>query len=140
MVRAVLDTSVLAAAFLGPGGVNHRVLREAGRRYKFYLCRHILWELERVLRYPRIRKRYPYGDEELEEFIEAVKRLAEKIYWRCPRVRVIEEDPDDDAVLACGLRAKADYIVSKDSHLLRLGKFRGIRIVGSDEFLRIIDR
>ena len=72
MIRAVLDTSILAAAFLKPGGINHRVLREAGRRYRLYLCRHIIEELERVLRYPRIRKRYRYSDEEIEGFLEAL--------------------------------------------------------------------
>lgn len=138
MIRAVLDTSILAAAFLKPGGINHRVLREAGRRYRLYLCRHIIEELERVLRYPRIRKRYRYSDEEIEGALEALRVLSERIYRRCPRVKVIEDDPADDMVLACGLRAKADYIVSKDSHLLGLKEFRGIKIVGSDDFLQII--
>ncbi len=138
MIKAVLDTSVLAAAFLKPEGINYKVLREAGRRYRLYLCRYILEELERVLRYPRIRRRYSYGEEEIEGFIEALRSLSERIYRRCPRVKAIEEDPADDMVLACGLRARADYIVSKDLHLLGLGEFRGIRIVGSDEFLRLI--
>ena len=138
MIKAVLDTSVIAAAFLKPGGINHQVLREAGRRYRLYICRHILEELERVLRYPRIRRRYPYGDEELEGFIEAVRSLAERVYRRCPKVDVVAEDPADNVILGCGLRAKADYIVSKDFHLLALEKFRGIRIVRSDEFLDII--
>jgi putative PIN family toxin of toxin-antitoxin system len=140
VIKAVLDTSVIAAAFLKPGGINHRVLREAGRRYKLYLCRHILEELERVLRYPRIRSRYPHSEEELEKFIQAVKGLAERIYKRCPKVDVIAEDPADNEILGCRLTAKADYIVSKDLHLLALRKFQGMRIVRSDEFLSIIGR
>jgi predicted nucleic acid-binding protein len=92
------------------------------------------------LRYPRIRSRYPYGDEEPEGFIEAVRGLSEKVYKRCPKVDVIAEDPADNEILGCGLRAKADYIVSNDLHLLALRKFQGMRIVRSDEFLSIIGR
>jgi predicted nucleic acid-binding protein len=38
---------------------------------------------------------------------------------------VIQEDPEDDRVLACALAAKADYIVSKDEHLQKLRNIRG---------------
>jgi predicted nucleic acid-binding protein len=40
-------------------------------------------------------------------------------------------DPADDQVLACALAARADLIVSGDEHLLSLGSFREIPIVGS---------
>lgn len=59
------------------------------------------------------KERYPYGDEELEGFIEAVRSLAERVYRRCPKVDVVAEDPADNVILGCGLRAKADYIVSR---------------------------
>jgi len=34
-------------------------------------------------------------------------------------------DPDDDAVLACAIAAKAEAIVSGDDDLLRLGSYQG---------------
>jgi predicted nucleic acid-binding protein len=39
---------------------------------------------------------------------------------------VIERDPDDDHVLACAVCAKAQLIVSGDSHLLDLRVYQGI--------------
>lgn len=41
----------------------------------------------------------------------------------------IIDDPDDDAVLACAVGAKADLVVSGDPHLLKLEHYQGISIV-----------
>jgi putative PIN family toxin of toxin-antitoxin system len=41
----------------------------------------------------------------------------------------IQSDPDDDAVLACALAAKADLIVSGDTDLLELKHYHQIQIV-----------
>jgi uncharacterized protein len=41
----------------------------------------------------------------------------------------IIDDPDDDAVLACAVAAKADLVVSGDPHLLKLGQYEGVPIV-----------
>lgn len=48
---------------------------------------------------------------------------------------VVKDDPDDNKVLACALAAHADYIVSGDGHLLKLGVFKNIPIVTAKDFL-----
>jgi predicted nucleic acid-binding protein len=47
----------------------------------------------------------------------------------------IADDPADDAVLACAIGARAEVIVSGDSHLLRLGDYQGIPILTAAELL-----
>ncbi len=48
--------------------------------------------------------------------------------------RVVEDDPDDDQVIACAIAAEADLIVSGDKHLHSLGgQYQGIRIVKAAE-------
>jgi predicted nucleic acid-binding protein len=51
---------------------------------------------------------------------------------------VIQEDPEDDRVLACALAAKAHYIVSKDEHLQKLREYQRIRILPTEVFLTLI--
>lgn len=140
MIKAVLDSSVLTAAFLKHGGINYQVLLRGGTCYQLYLSRAILKETQRVLlHYKRIRKRYPYSDQDVKDFLDAIKEASEKVFARCPKVKIVKEDPKDNIILACALKAKADYIVSKDHHLTNLGEYRGIKIVSTDEFMKILE-
>lgn len=100
----------------------------------------ILEETRRVLlTYDWIRRRYHYSDRDVEEFIARL-RAASRVIQSWPKLEVIKEDPKDDMVLACALAAGADYIVSKDDHLKGLGEYRGVKIVSTDEFLKILDK
>ncbi len=44
------------------------------------------------------------------------------------RVHIIQEDPTDNMFLECALEARADYIISGDRHLKRVGRFGAIEI------------
>jgi len=48
---------------------------------------------------------------------------------------VILADPDDNAVLACGVAAQVEIIVSGDNHLLGLSSYRDIRILTAAELV-----
>ena len=139
MLKAVLDTSILVSAFLKNEGVNAKVLLGAKDRYQLYLSEYILEETGLVLlTYERIRKKYHYGDDEVLEYLESLRVVAKAVIKNLPNIRVIERDPKDDSILACALKVKADYIVSKDDHLKDLKEYRGTKIVSSQEFLELL--
>jgi len=74
---------------------------------------------------------------QIDEFLSIMVRgsiLATIV--ECPKF--IEEDPDDDVVLATALEGRAEYLVSGDKHLLSLREFRGIRIVTVREMLETL--
>jgi uncharacterized protein len=52
-------------------------------------------------------------------------------------VDVLKEDPADNRVLECAVSAGADYIVTGDQDLLRLGRYDAIRILTVADFLEI---
>jgi predicted nucleic acid-binding protein len=52
-------------------------------------------------------------------------------------LRAVPEDPDDDPFVECAVTAGAEYVVSGDRHLGRLGSFGDVRIVTPAEFLRL---
>jgi len=139
MLKAVLDTSILVSAFLKHEGVNAKVLLGAKDRYQLYLSEDILEETSLVLlTYGRIRKKYHYSDDEALEYLATLRVVAKEVLKKLPKVRVIERDPKDDPVLACALKIKADYLVSKDDHLKDLREYRGIKIASSQEFLELL--
>ena len=50
-------------------------------------------------------------------------------------LQVVPDDPDDNRVLECAVEGHADYVVSGDRDLLRLGSYANIPIVTIRQFL-----
>ena len=141
MLKAVLDTSILVSAFLRQNGINAKILYQGKDFYHLYLSEEILKETAQVLlTYDRIRKKYHYSDEEAVGYLETLIHTATEVIERLPKIKVIKDDPKDNHVIACGLKSKADYIVSKDEHLTDLKEYRGIKIVSSRDFLEILKK
>lgn len=70
--------------------------------------------------------------------VSELRRMAHMVA-PCNVPRVIENDPDDDHVIACAVASQADLIVSGDRHLHSLGgQYEGICIVSAAEALAII--
>jgi len=136
MLKAVLDTSILVSAFLRQDGINAKALYHGKDLYHLYLSEEILEETARVLfTYDRIRKKYHYSDEEATGYLQTLITTATEVVKKLPKIEVVKEDLKDNHVLACGLKIKADYIVSKDDHLTDLKEYQGIKIVSSQGFL-----
>jgi predicted nucleic acid-binding protein len=51
----------------------------------------------------------------------------------------VTRDPKDDAVVACAVEGKADYVVSGDQDLLALGEYEGIQVVTPRRFMEIVE-
>ena len=46
----------------------------------------------------------------------------------------VKDDPDDNRVLECAIKGQADYIISGDRHLLKLGSYDGLPIMTVRQF------
>jgi uncharacterized protein len=55
-----------------------------------------------------------------------------------PAIRVVPLDPKDDAIVATALKAKADFLVTGDRHLLSHGSHESIQIVAPRQFLDLL--
>ena len=137
MLKAVLDTNVLVSAFLSRSGVPNQVLRQAGQSYRLFISQVILEETDRVLHELNIQKRGKLIEEEIQDFLNSLYTVA-GVVENPPSLRVIKDDPDDDAILACAVAAQVDYLVSGDVHLKRLKGYKGIRIVSPSDFPAIL--
>jgi predicted nucleic acid-binding protein len=54
------------------------------------------------------------------------------------KVNVVYEDVADNKFLECAFDGKADFLVTGDEHLLRIGHYKVTRIVSVRQFLRIL--
>lgn len=136
-IKAVLDTSILVAAFLKPSGTNNKVLLKAENGYQLVLSDFILQETERVLKtYSRLQEKYNYHEEEVDEFLFLLQNVSHVVYQKVPQMNIIDEDPDDNPIIGTGVKGNVEFIVSKDQHLLNLDSYENIVILSTDTFFR----
>lgn len=115
-MRAVLDPNVIVSALLSPYGAPADALRAwRDGAYELIISAKLLAELERVLAYPKLRKRIEQQDG--AALIDWLARSASHAEDGLSPLR--STDPDDDYLLALAATANA-LLVSGDKHLLQL--------------------
>ena len=119
---------------------NHRSWLINGARLRRLQLAGVIWRLLAAAPYSRARDtlRRPstsgFSPGEAAETRARLKAIARTV---TPSVQldVIKEYPDDNHILECAVSAGADYIVTGDKDLLRLGAYDAIRILTVADFL-----
>ena len=137
-ISAVLDTNVLISGLVADQGFPRQIL-DAWLEGRFTLVTsfYLVEEVTHVLTYPRIAGRLQLGDAELAAILAALLSRA-KVTLGQLRLPGATRDSKDDAVVACAVEGKADYIVSGDQDLLALGEYESIRVMTPRQFVEII--
>ncbi len=138
MLRAVPDANILVSALISPEGNSAKI---CARVNEFASCTSdaILKEVERVVHYDRIYKKYNLDEAIVDQHLQKLRR-SHIVVSGTYEVQGVVSDPDDDKFIACALEAGAGYIISGDPHLLNLKHYRDIQIVTPKAFLEILDR
>ena len=125
----ISDTNNLISA-LGWEGNSRDLLRKAiDKEYEFIISIKQLEELKNVLDYQKFR----FSEDQKRKFLEIIFKIAAVIKTKLKLDACV--DKKDNMLLECAVEGKADYLISGDDHLLRLKKFRNVRIVSVKEFL-----
>ena len=132
VLRVTADTNVIISG-LNFSGNPRRILNlaEAGVIH-LAVSDAILDEVASVLR----REKFGWPEAEIEWALNQISRFAEQVEPKQP-IDVITEDPTDNRILECAAASGSEYLVTGDNHLLKLGKFAGIKIVKPSDFLEI---
>ena len=128
MLRLVLDSNVLISAFYWEG--NERSLLRECRigKYKLVTSSFILEEVERVLK-----EKFDEEEHLVRSYIREVFKFSELVVTP-GRLNVITEDPSDNNVLETAVVGKANYLITGDKHLLKIGEYNNILILKSADF------
>lgn len=138
-MKVVLDSGILVSAFLTKKGISAELLRLARHElFQISLCEEIFEEIQRVLlTYPHIRGQYYYSNRQVAMFCQGL-REATNLVTKLPSIKAVANDPNDDMIVACAVKARANFIVSRDEDLLAINKYKGIKIVSPEEFMEIL--
>jgi putative PIN family toxin of toxin-antitoxin system len=140
MIRALLDTNVLASGIVGFADVRWppssllRLWRE--RRFQLISSDRIQAELIRSLATPYFRQRLT------ESQIEAASQLLSEeaiiVPFSVP-VTGVASHPEDDLVESAAISGEVDFLGTGDKKLLKLHRHGGIRIVSAREFVELLE-
>jgi putative PIN family toxin of toxin-antitoxin system len=140
---AVVDVNLLVRGVLSAkGGSRVLLIALKQNRFRIITSRQHLFEIYRVLGYPRLARKWPIAR-------RIRKRLIAQIYRRAIWVDFAESlrlcrDPKDDYLLQMALLGQATHLISEDNDLhqdpiipIFLSQ-RGIQLVHLGDFLRTI--
>ncbi len=117
--RAVLDTNVLVAALISPGGGSARLLLELrSGAFELIVSPLLLAELREVLGRGKFR-RY-VSEAEADAYVELIRSEAVVRADPMPSPEALSADPDDEYLIDLARDAGADALVTGDAHLLDL--------------------
>ena len=132
MTRLVLDTNVLIGDAYNHVSASHRIVSSClGGRLIPVVSQSLLDEYEYIL--PRA-IRVPGWRTRFEGFLALAMRVEPAVI-----PSVVAEDPSDDILFATAIAGGAVAIVSSDRLVLRVGEYRGVRVVRSRDFVGAAD-
>lgn len=139
MIVAVVDTNVLVSGIVGLIAASDRpparILRLLQvKRFEMVLSEHIIAEVRRTQEKPYFRKTLPAS-----KAAEARISLAHEARLVPISVLVsgVATHAEDDVVLATAVSAGADYLVTGDVALLRLGVYQGVTLISPRRFVEL---
>lgn len=119
-MKIVLDTNVMMSGLMLPNSKPGKILAAwHNNDFELVLSNESLVEIEKVLSYPKIKKRLKWDNSELKNYITFMQFFSTMVDIKDIKVSV-PRDPNDDFILATYLAARADYLVSGDKDLLSL--------------------
>jgi putative PIN family toxin of toxin-antitoxin system len=134
-MRVVLDTNSIVSGLLWRGAPRFVLDLARAGKLELFTSPTLLAELYEVLSRPKFAARRAAAGTTAHELATGYGALAAPIRAQ-PASGAVPDDPDDDHVVGCAIAAAASWIISGDSHLLRIGDYQGVQIGSAREFVQ----
>ena len=132
MIKIVLDTNILISATIWQGNEYNLLKLAKLGKIKLILSPEIIKEFEDVISRPK----FGFSKKQIEDAIKHVISVSE-IIIPSAKLDAIKDDPSDNKVLEVALAGNVDYLISGDNHLLKLKKFRKVKIINAGRFFEL---
>jgi len=130
MTRVVPDTNIIISATFWSGKPYQVIVNGLKGDYKLVTSPEIVDEV-----LSKLRNKFQLPEDKIEEQANILMSLFRLVI---PTTKVdAVRDKSDNKIIECALDGEADYIVTGDPDLLELKEFRGIKILTSDQFLKL---
>ncbi len=133
-MKVVFDTNIYISAFVIPGGNAEKAYLKAIEG-QFELCTSvaILTELAN-----KLAVKFDWEEHRIEQLIKSISDLAVVLKTK-PFLHVVLDEPDN-RILECALKAKAEFVVTGDKHLLKLQSNENTEIIRLSSFITLLQQ
>ncbi len=133
-MRIVIDTNIFVACFSNNSQYHDIFKSLVEGSYDLLISTAMMLEYREIMS-------QKYGEAGSYVFEEILKTAPNVIHsepflnWN-----IIENDPDDNKFVDCAICGGADFIVTNDKHfhVVNKNEFPSMKVIGIDEFLRIL--
>lgn len=136
-MRITVDTNILVSATFWKGDSEKIIEKAEKKELYLVLSREIIDEYIRVLEYDEIKEKVSKSKLAMTLGVRKLLSIA-RIVEPKDKLDVVKEDPADNKIIECAKEGKAEFIITKDNHLLSIRKYEGIKIVEPERFLKIL--
>ena len=128
-MKVVLDTNIFISGIFWRGSSNKVILNWREGKFIIVTSLEAVSEIIKVLKDFKIK----LSDDMIKEWIDLIMRNSIIVESK-EKIEAVKDDPKDNIFIETAVAGNVDYIISQDNHLLKLKKFRGIKIITPEEF------
>ena len=131
-MKITLDTNFLISATQWDNSVAFKLLKRLlEANIKIFTTKDILDEFSEVLQ-----RDFKYNKEETTNILEEILVFVNIIEAQ-EKIKIVKDDPDDDKIIECAIASNSNYLVTYDRHLLKIKKYKSIKIITPEEMLKL---
>lgn len=138
-LKVVIDTNIWVSVFIKPQGFYAQIVADIVEKAELITSEEILAEVRGVVLRKRIREKYQLAESYIDRLLEKIRIQTTQV-TDLPVLNVVADDPDDDIILATAIKAKADYLLSYDPHLLYWDGYQGLPILTPKQFISVLEQ
>ena len=131
-MKVVLDTNIFISGIFWKGSSNKVILNWKEGKFTLVTSLETISEIIKILKDFKIK----LPGQMIREWIDLIVRNSIIVEPK-ERIAIVKDDPKDNIFIETAVAGNVDYLISQDSHLLRLKEFREIKIITPEEFNKI---